>query len=315
MVLPTPAFPGADFDGNEQNTGADGAVDTTLGQAADYNEATAEALEVQRLLRGKVAQAHGGAVLPAINKTGGALALTTPLALKSNGFDATTGLLSPVVAVADADSYRDSAGLLAMEKGGDAGPTESVADDAAAFILRDGFIYGVDTSAWVAGNFLWLAAAGALSTTAIAGCPPIAQVDTVSATLGVLKVFFSGLASIHMQHLHAMYNSVISPAGLVAQANDYAPTGIATAGTLLLTSDAAYDITGIVAPAVQAQGKELKVINLNAANALTLTDEDAQSAAANRMALGASIALGHDEGATLIYDATNSRWRCVGRSN
>ena len=251
-------------------------------------------------------------MLPAINKTGGALSLTTPLAVKSNGFDATTGLLSVVVAVADADSYRDSAGLLFMEKGGD---VDSVADDAECYVVRDGFVYGLKTDGFSAGDFLFLAAAGALSTTAVAGQQPVAQVDVSHATLGVLKVFFSGPASNHVQHLHAQYNAVITPTALAAQADDYAPTGIATAGLLRLASDAAYDVTGIVAPAVQAQGKELKLVNINAVDALTLKDEDATSAAANRFALGADIALGHDEGCTLVYDATSSRWRCVGRHN
>jgi len=189
MALAAATFPGADWDGNAQDTGNDGSADTTLAQAADYNEHSSEILEMQRLLRGKVAQPHTGAPMIATNKTGGALSLTTPLMVKHNGFDATTGAPSMVVATADADGYQDLLGLLVMEKGGD---VDSVADDGQGYIVRDGLVLNVNTNSWNAGDFLWLAASGALSTTRVAGYPPVAYVHTKHASTGVLLVFAAG---------------------------------------------------------------------------------------------------------------------------
>ena len=51
MALPPPVFPGALFDGNEQDTINDGAPDPKKFQAADYNEHSAEIIEVQERLR------------------------------------------------------------------------------------------------------------------------------------------------------------------------------------------------------------------------------------------------------------------------
>ena len=192
MALSAAIFPNADWDGNAQDTTGDGSADTTLAQAGDYNEHSSEILEVQRLLRGKVATAHGGAVIACVNKTGGVL--TCGKMAVFAGFDATTGLPSIAYAAANAAGYRDLAGLIVMEKGGD---VDEVADDGIAYVLRDGASYAlVDTSSFSAGDFLWLAASGALSATRVTGYPPVAQVDVDHATLGVLTVFAAG-AHVH----------------------------------------------------------------------------------------------------------------------
>jgi len=310
MTLPTPAFPGADNDGNEQDTTNDGAADSTLAQAADYNETAAELLEVQRLLRGKVASAHGGAPMACVNKTGGALTCKKWVAL--DGYDATTGLPKMTLGAATAASCLDGLGLLVMEKGGD---VDTVADSGVGYVVQCGTVYGLATDGMgAAGTMLWPAASGGLSSTPVAGYLPVAQVDVSHATLGVLTVF-GILGRLHLQDRHKAFNSILRPTGLTAHVNDYNPTGLATAGTLLLTSNGAYNITGITAPAIAADGRELKIVILNASDALTLTDMDAASVAANKLGIGANIELGHEEGATLIYDLTAALWRCVGRSN
>lgn len=310
MALPTPAFPDADWDGREQDTSNDGAEDSTLAQAGGYNEHSAEILEMQRLLRGKVASAHAGAVGAYLNNTGGALTCMKFVCVA--GFDATTGLPKMTLGAADAATCLDGAGLLVMEKGGD---VDTVADSGVGYVVSEGQIYGLATDGMgAAGTLLWPAASGGLSSTPVAGYLPVAKVDVSHASLGVLSIF-AALGHLHIQDRQKAFNSVLRPTGLTGHVNDYNPTGLATAGTLLLTSDGAYNITGITAPAIAADGRELKIVNLNAANALTLKDMDAGSAAANKLGIGADIELGHEEGATLIYDGTAALWRCVGRSN
>ena len=310
MTLSASIFPDANWDGNEQDTSNDGAADTTLAQAGDYNEHSSEVLEVQRLLRGKVASAHAGAVIACLNDTGGALTCKTWVCL--DGYDATTGLPKMTAGAADAASCLDGLGLLVMEKGGD---VDEVADGGIGYVLQAGVAYALATDGLgAAGVMLWPGAAGALASTPVAGYQPVAVVDVSHATLGVLSVN-AGLGRLHLQDRHKAFNSILRPTGLTGHVNDYNPTGLATAGMLLLTSNGAYNITGILAPAVAADGRELKIVNNNASDALTLKDMDAGSAAANKLGIGADIELGHEEGATLVYDLTAALWRCVGRSN
>ena len=310
MTLSASIFPDANWDGNEQDTSNDGAADTTLAQAGDYNEHSSEVLEVQRLLRGKVASAHGGGVASYVNETGGVLTCKKWVCL--DGFDATTGLPKMTLGAADAASCLNGAGLLVMEKGGD---VDEVADSGVGYVVADGVVYGLATDGMgAAGTMLWPAASGGLSSTPVAGYLPVAAVDVSHATLGVLRVFAS-LGALHLQDRHKAFNSILRPTGLTGHVNDYNPTGLATAGMLLLTSNGAYNITGILAPAVAADGRELKIVNLNASDSLTLKDMDAGSDAANKLGIGADIELGHEEGATLVYDLTAALWRCVGRSN
>lgn len=276
---------------------------------AYLNRTRAEVQEVQRQLRGKVLAPRVGSLGIGINKTGGALSMAAPLMVRMDDYDATTGLPKMIKAGYGTSSYRDLLGLLVMEKGGD---VDSVADGEPGYILQEGTAYKVDTSAWGAGDYLWLAANGLLSTTPLNGAPPVAQVHIPDAAVGILKVFANGLAALHLHHLTGMLNSILSPAQITARADDYNPSGLQTAGLLRLNSDAAYDITGITAPTILTMGRQLRIVNINAADILTLKDEDANSAAANRMALGGDIQIGHDKGVTLIYDSTSSRWRLYG---
>ncbi len=103
---------------------------------------------------------------------------------------------------------------------------------------------------------------------------------------------------------------VISPAALAAgSTQDYAPTGLATAKRLRVTTDASAGslLGGLVA---QPDGTEIVVQNLGPQN-LELTNEDAGSTAANRFAYfpnpGAVITAGGS--ATIVYDATLARWK------
>jgi hypothetical protein len=101
---------------------------------------------------------------------------------------------------------------------------------------------------------------------------------------------------------------VIAPPQLTAGENDYAPTGLDSASVVRLSTDAVYGITGL---AGGAEGRVLCLINAGAF-AVTLNDENAGSAAANRFGFGTDLTLAASQGALLIYDGNAARWRLIG---
>ena len=100
--------------------------------------------------------------------------------------------------------------------------------------------------------------------------------------------------------------------------DDYNPTNLQTAQIIRLVTDGTdYNITGITAPdgTYRINGKLLVISNADAAQNITLTDEDAASVAANRFSLGGSnLILGPGEAVTLWYDTASGRWRLLGTS-
>jgi hypothetical protein len=101
----------------------------------------------------------------------------------------------------------------------------------------------------------------------------------------------------------------ISPAQLVANTNDWAPTDFYKAALVRASTDASRDLTGLLA---QPGGRQVVIVNVGSFD-LVLKDESASSSAANRFALNGDITLAPDHGCALIYDGTSARWRCVGR--
>lgn len=101
---------------------------------------------------------------------------------------------------------------------------------------------------------------------------------------------------------------VISPAQIVADTDNYAPTGLSTASVLRLSTDASRNLTGITGG---ASGRVLIVLNVGAQD--LVLKNDVTSTAANRFKLGADVTLNGDEGITLWYDNTSTRWRAIGK--
>lgn len=97
----------------------------------------------------------------------------------------------------------------------------------------------------------------------------------------------------------------ITPTGLVADTNDWAPTNFATSSRLRVSASSAISLTGIAA------GTEGRVIVLDnvGSSVITLRSENASSTAANRFTLAKDCPIRTGEQATLIYDGTSSRWR------
>lgn len=99
--------------------------------------------------------------------------------------------------------------------------------------------------------------------------------------------------------------NVASPTALTGNINNWSianSTAIAR-----ISSDGAYDITGIAATN-RANGSILILTNIGSF-ALTLKNENASSTAANRLAIGADIGISPARTQILWYDTTSSRWR------
>ena len=105
---------------------------------------------------------------------------------------------------------------------------------------------------------------------------------------------------------------VVTPPELTADANNYSPTGLATARVLRLTSNASRQITGIAAPSGSA--KVVLTLRNAGGNPIVLPNEAAGSTAANRFATPASadITLGVNQSVTVWYD-DSQRWVVMDR--
>jgi hypothetical protein len=103
---------------------------------------------------------------------------------------------------------------------------------------------------------------------------------------------------------------VITPTALVANQNNWAPTGLAGATQMRLGYAAGLTITGMVA---QPAGTEITIQSIRSTASpeyLTFANESASSTAANRFALptGAAWYLPPNCSITFKYDGTLSRW-------
>lgn len=97
----------------------------------------------------------------------------------------------------------------------------------------------------------------------------------------------------------------ITPTQITSNQNDYNPTGLSTASTIRLSSDASRNITGLQGG---SDGRLLFLQNVGGAN-VVLVDESASSTAANRFALDGNQTIVPDQLVILQYDSTASRWR------
>ena len=105
------------------------------------------------------------------------------------------------------------------------------------------------------------------------------------------------------------YGATITPAALSASANDYAPTGFATAAVIRVSaSSAGLSITGLDA------GAQPRPVLVNAgAQTISLPHQSGSSSAANRFVCPGAVAYSLLPGATveLVRDTTSDRWRIV----
>lgn len=100
----------------------------------------------------------------------------------------------------------------------------------------------------------------------------------------------------------------ITPATLAANANNYSPTGHATATYVRISASTTVSITGFLASDFAYPFWEKTYRNIGASQ-ITLTNEDAASDAANRVSTqgGLSLVLLQNDVATLRYDFDSDR--------
>lgn len=110
------------------------------------------------------------------------------------------------------------------------------------------------------------------------------------------------------------FPGVITPDQIVANQNNYAPTGLDGAFCLRLSTDASRNITGMLAPP-PAAGRLVLVVNVGA-NDVVLKHENASSAAENRFNFSGSTDVTLTALSTLLvyYDSTVERWIALGGS-
>jgi hypothetical protein len=101
----------------------------------------------------------------------------------------------------------------------------------------------------------------------------------------------------------------LTPAQITADQNNYAPSGLANASVLRLSSDAARNVTGLSSPTTS---DVLWLCNVGSFT-ITLKHENASSTAANRFTFpsAADKALVSGGSCALWYDLTTARWRIL----
>jgi hypothetical protein len=104
--------------------------------------------------------------------------------------------------------------------------------------------------------------------------------------------------------------SVLSPAQITADQNDYNPSGLASAFLVRVNSDAVRTITGIAG----FTGVMLLLANVGTFN-IILSDQNASSNVLNRFLFGADYTLTPQNMILIHKDPTSSKWRMVGGTN
>lgn len=161
-----------------------------------------------------------------------------------------------------------------------------------------------DTVATMSGDFTFS------NTTASAGEAFTVTVDTgseanqIKAEAGTGIVLQSTADSIQIEG-ETQFSDVVTSASLGANQNDYAGFDGANVGRI--TASTAVNISGI---ANGSAGRILCLHNVGN-NAVTLTNADTGSSAANRFDIGEDFTLRASHCCVIQYDATSSRWRIV----
>lgn len=105
----------------------------------------------------------------------------------------------------------------------------------------------------------------------------------------------------------------ITPTWLTANTNDWNPTDIGTATIIRMSSDSAWDLTGIEASGISPTAKRKTLVNVGFW-IITLKDEDAGSTATNQFLLlggAGDILLQPGDALDVYYDSVISMWRSV----
>lgn len=146
----------------------------------------------------------------------------------------------------------------------------------------------------------------------VIGRIPIANVAGITTAANLTTILQDGiveLPGVRPIHNGVSWNYVpVTPAQIVANTDNYAPTGLGHNLTFRLSSDAARNLTGIVA---QTGGTRMMLQNIGAQNIVLM--HDVTSTAANRFFCpgSANYTLNANDAVEIEYDSTSSRWRVL----
>ena len=102
--------------------------------------------------------------------------------------------------------------------------------------------------------------------------------------------------------------TVITPSQITSNQNNFNPTGLSTAGTMLIFADNGFrQITGITAPST---AKKLTVVNIGSYSIL-FPRESTSSSAANRIRMSRDFVLLPGKTVTFVYDTAATKWRIL----
>lgn len=106
--------------------------------------------------------------------------------------------------------------------------------------------------------------------------------------------------------------ATISPAQLIADTENWAPAGLASAGMIRLSTDAARTLGGLTG----GSAGRIVILHNIGAQILNIADEGAGSVATNRFAFfnNSTQTLSPDMAIAFQYDGTTQRWRMLGQS-
>ncbi len=113
---------------------------------------------------------------------------------------------------------------------------------------------------------------------------------------------------------YIQWNSILSPAQITSNQNDYNPTGWQNGGApngasiIRINTDASRNLTSLTGGAA---GRLTIVHNVGSFDLVIKNDDGSTGTAANRFKINADITLQPDEGLLFWYDATTARWRAL----
>jgi hypothetical protein len=134
-----------------------------------------------------------------------------------------------------------------------------------------------------------------------------ATVAAQQALLGLGSLAFLNTIPVTAITAQLAFTGKITPAALSSNTNDWNPTSWATSAVVEVSATLPINITGFVA----TTDGDIKILDNTGANTITLTSQDASSAAANRLAGPAPVLMLPGEVSTLKYDGAASRWRLM----
>lgn len=279
------------------------------------------------------------AFISAATVAAGRAALGVAIGSDVQAYDAELAALAGLTSANNKCFYWTGAGTAATFDCSSFGRSVTNVADASALRTLAGAIIGTDVQAFdsdlsaLAGNStngLWVrTAAGTGAARTIAGTANevcVTNGDGVSGnpTLGICSGFlstahtWSGAQTFAAPILTGLVDlqgavkrtGIVTPSQITSNQNDYNPSSaICASDTLILSSDASRDITGL---AGGVSGCEVLLVN-GGSNPIVLKDGGAGSTATNRFSTGADITLASNQAARFVYQAgSTNKWRYIG---